>query len=248
MICDIIPPHPFLWNLKITMISVGLAVLFNIVLFVIFDGDLIVEAIQEIEERKQRHFAKKALRSDDSMMKYIKNMVKIEYRNQKTKEFPLKNNSQQKDYIEYICKALADTQETVDFETCQTSCVDMIDKMKAMIRNYYRDSKYEKAADCTISYLSICEANLVAGEYETNWKRKLENLFGIVFLSVREYSDRGKSPKKVIDNLQKKDTSQKKSLQWYQSLKEDLELLQKYYGKYKFDTSGTLYFPGGIHK
>lgn len=206
------------------------------------------DIVFELKERNHRRFAKNALRSDDNMMKYIKIMVKNEYRNQKTKEFSLKDNSQQRDYIEDICKALADTQETVDFETCQTSCIDMIDKMKAMIRNYYRDSKYEKAADCTIVYLSICEANLVAGEYETNWKRKLENLFGVVFLSVREYSDRGKSPKKVIDNLQKKDTSQKKSLQWYQSLKEDLELLQKYYGKYKFDTSGTLYFPGGIHK
>lgn len=206
------------------------------------------DIVFELKERNHRRFAKKALRSDDNMMKYIKIMVKNEYRNQKTKEFSLKDNSQQRDYIEYICKALADTQETVDFETCQTSCVDMIDKMKAMIRNYYRDSKYEKAADCTISYLSICEANLVAGEYETNWKRKLENLFGIVFLSVREYSDRGKSPKKVIDNLQEKNTSQKNSPQWYQSLKEDLELLQKYYGKYQFDTNGTLYFPGGIHK
>ena len=202
----------------------------------------------ELKERKQKHFVKKALRSDDNMMKYIKIMVKNEYRNQKTKEFSLKDNSQQRDYIEDICKALADTQETVDFETCQTACIDMIDKMKAMIRNYYRDSKYEKAADCTIAYLSICEANLVAIEYGINWKRILEKFFHIVFLSVREYSDRGKSPKKVIDNLQKKDTSQKKSLQWYQSLKEDLELLQKYYGKYKFDTNGTLYFPGGIHK
>lgn len=201
----------------------------------------------ELKERNQRRFAKKALRSDDNMMKYIKIMVKNEYRNQKTKEFLLKDNSQQRDYIEYICKALADTQETVDFETCQSSCIDMIDKMKAMIRNYYRNSKYEKAADCTIAYLSICEANLVAIEYGTNWKRILEVFFHIVLLSVREYSDKGKSPKKVIDNLQEKDTSQKKSPQWYQSLKEDLELLQKYYGKYQFDTNGTLYFPGGIH-
>lgn len=213
-------------------------------LFFFLCGD---DIVFELEKRNQRRFAKKALRSDDSMMKYVKNMVKNEYRNQKTKDFPLKNNSQQEDYIKYICKALADTQETVDFETCQSSCIDMIDKMKAIIKNYYRNSKYERAADCTIAYLSICEANLVAIEYGTNWKRILENLFDIVFLSVREYSDKGKSPKKVIDNLQEKNTSQKKSPQWYQSLKEDLELLQKYYGKYQFDTNGTLYFPGGIH-
>lgn len=250
MICDIIPPHPFLWNLKITMISVGLAVLFNIVLFVIFDGDLITEAKQEIEERKQKKLAKKALVSSEYMMKYIQQMVKREYHIQKTTEYDyLTTEPQRSGAIGCICQTLVDTKKTSDVETCKTSCLDMIDNMKSIIRNLYQDSKYKQAADCTITYLSVCQVYLMSIESETTWKSKLSGLFSAMFLMIRKHDDNkgdAKSVKKVVNNLQKRDTSQKKSSEWYQSLKEDLELLQKSYGKYKFDTHGILYFPDKI--
>lgn len=248
MICDIFPPLQL--NLKIIMIAVGLAVLINIVIFVIFDADLIIEAKQEKEERKQKKLAKKALVSNEHMVNYIQQMVKREYHIQKkTKYDCLTTDIQRIQAIVYICQTFVDTQKTSDLETCQTSCLDMIDKMKSIIRNLYRDNKYKKAADCTITYLSICQACLMVTETRPTWQSELGDLFDPRLLMIREYDDNkgdAKSVKKVVNNLQKKDTSQKKSPEWYQSLKEDLELLQKYYGKYKFDTHGILYFPDKI--
>lgn len=244
MICDIL--LPLLLNLKIIMIAVGLAVLFNFVTFVIFDADLIIEAKQEIEERKQRHFAKKALVSNKYMMKYIQQMVKREYHIQKTTEDnALTTEPQRSEAIECICQALFDTQKTSDIETCKTSCLDMMDDMKSIIRNLYQDSKYKKAADCTITYLSIYQVYLMSTEFETTWKNKSISLCNALFLMIRGYDDTiedAKSVKKAVNNLQKKDISQKKSPEWYQSLQEDLGLLQKYYGKYKFNIDGMLFF------
>lgn len=106
----------------------------------------------ELKDRKQTRFATKALQSDDSMMRYIQKLVKIEYCSEKTKDnYRLKVlYSQREEMMEYLYYVLADMKEDTEL---RTSYIDTLCKMKIIVKNYYQAGEYKQAADNTIAYL-----------------------------------------------------------------------------------------------
>lgn len=218
---------------------------------------LIISAYYDSINKKTKgeRLAQKALTSDFRMQRYISRIVKSEYK-RIHKQSTVSSDSLQEQtwcYIKPLVTELLELEQkkdidlTLNYQSFQETCFIMLDSVKQILKTDYKNTKYQQAAECIVTYLSIIEVVFLSHDFKNDWKHEMW-LYLIGILRISTHNEKFIQPEvktidDMINSLQKNPT---KSEEWYQSLKEDLKLFQKYYGKYKFNTHGTLYFPGGI--
>lgn len=203
------------------------------------------------KKTKEERLAQKALTSDFQMLQYISRIVKSEYK-RIHKQSTLFSDSLQEQtwwYIKPLVTELLELEQkkdvklTLNYQSFQETCFNMLDSVKQILKTDYKDTKYQQAAECIVTYLSIIEVVFLSHDFKNDWKYEMW-LYLIGILKISTYNEKFIQPEvktigDMIDSLQITPT---KPEEWYQSLREDLKLLQKYYGKYKFNVNGTLCF------
>lgn len=196
------------------------------------DPDLLDDIVELIEEKKTKRLSRKAIKNDTYMFKFIKKMIHAEKKNKKRSVKNVNN------YIVAFLFVLKESRTYDDFYAYQKECIDRLDRMKNIIRNYYQDDTYKYTAGITLSCLSIVETNLLTRSLGSDWgKRVNKYLYNCLYIPVNKHDS--DNPEEWVKKIRKKEIRPKK---WCDLLLEDLKLLETYYGSYQFDKDGWIYF------
>ena len=205
----------------------------------------------DIQDMRREILAKKALLSNKHMLKYIQNMVKTAYYRAKFHHRWDNISLIQTHYdIESFCENLF-KQSNDSWQEYQSRCIDMIDDIKTMIRNYHQDGRYKQTAECMLTYLSLCEVNILSCELDLGdlpiseigprFNRLFQHFLYIIPYTEKE--ERSCTPQEMVAALRQKNTNVPQTEEWYQELQDDLELLQKYYRNCSFRMNGMILLP-----
>lgn len=210
-----------------------------------------------IQDMRREILAEKALSSNKHMLKYVQKMVRTAYHQA---NFHRKWDSEsllQTHYdIEVFCNELFE--ESNDrWQEYQSRCINMIDNVKTIIRNYYQDSRYKQAAECMLTYLSLCEVKILSCELDLSDLSFSESEIGFRFqaffqaffqhfLYIIPYTEKEEiscTPQEMVATLRQQNTDVPQTEEWYQELQDDLELFQKYYRDCLFRMDGSILLP-----
>lgn len=229
-------------NLILIALAVGTFLITKIILFCICD----VDTSDAVEKEKMKCLAKKAIRDDAYLLKYVERTIREEYEgdariNVCTATFRVFSVES----IKTLLLLLKDNRSYNNSLEYQKDCVERIDRMKNIIRNCYQSEKpYKKAAERLLSYLSIIEVGLLTGPLNNkDWNDKVyfRYIFDNIYWHNRESCDESKekTPEEWTEEMKEKKVRPE---EWCDLLLEDLKLLETYYGLYRFNESGWLYF------
>ena len=235
-------------RIKILKLFIYTSGIIFLILFIFsFETNNVVKIIENIPQKRIRHFANKAINNDTYMLKYIDKIISIEYQNQNERigwyPWTLEDIAS---LIQSFFLLLKDNQDYTDFSAYQKNCVDHINKMKNIIRNSeYKTEKF-KASECIIAYLSIIETNLLTNPFDQNhWKEEVVSYLSHILMAYdttfnAEYiTSNTLSPEEWMNKIKKKNIISEEECN---SLLYDLSLLKKHYGNYQFDKYGRIYF------
>lgn len=209
-----------------------------------------------IQDIRREILAEKALSSNRHMFQYVQKMVRTMY-------FRAKFHHRWDCVydIEVFCTELLKQSNDLRWQEYQSRCINMIDDAKTMIKNYYQKGRYKQTAECMLTYLSLCEVNILSHNIE-DWD-KLDDidpldalnlgdkLFQVhqlfknfpLIIPYTEKDENSFTPQEMIATLRQQTTDILQTEEWYQELQADLELLQKYYGECLFQMDGTILIP-----
>lgn len=236
-------------NLNMCIVTLTLMLFVGIILIILI---ISVQYNSFYEKKtKEEKLAQKALTSDFQMLRYIPRIVRSEYK-RICKQSTLYSDSLQKQtwwYIKPLVTELLKLEQekdidlTLNYQSFQETCFNMLDSIKQILKTDYKDTKYQQAAECIVTYLSIIEVVFLSHDFKNDWKYEMW-LYLIGTLKVSTYNEKFIQPevKTIDDMIDFLQTNPTKPEEWYQSLREDLKLLQKYYGKYKLNVNGILCF------
>lgn len=203
---------------------------------------------------KREKPAKKALSSNKYMLKYIQKMIrKVYYQSKLSHKWNTYSLIDIEHDIEILCCTLFKQSDDWNWQKYQIQCINTIDNVKTVIRNYYQEGRYKQAAECMITYLSLCEVNILSHNVKDksvldDADNELYYLF-MHFLYIVQYREKDEisfTPQEMVDILRQQNTGISQTEEWYQELQDDLELFRKYYKTSLFRMNGMILIPEHI--
>ena len=188
--------------------------------------------IDNIREKSIKRLGQKAMKNNTYMLKYAKKIISVERKN-------IGHPTEIKDYITAFLFALKEIHIYDDFDTYQKDCIDRLDQMKNIIRNYYQSETDRKAVEIILSCLSIIEVNLLTTSFDHDWKETVDVYIHNYLYIYTNSQFNEKTPKKWIDKIRKNEVQPK---EWCDSLLKDLRLMEICINPYQFDKYGRIYF------
>lgn len=226
-----------IFGLCILMLSIFLFI--KITLYMYIDPD----ASDAIEKEKMKRLAKKAIRDDAHLFKYVDQIVHEECSGMIAYTMSFQVFSVES--IRSFLSSLKDNGSYSDYSAYQKDCIDRLDRMKNIIRNCYQNKEfYKKAAEHLLAYLSIVEVGLLTGPLNSeNWDSEvyLRYIFENIYCHNGGYCGDGeeKTPEEWVEELKSKKVRPE---EWCDLLLEDLCYLLEYHTPYWFDGNGWFYF------